>query len=368
MADPQSGVPSANETAMRLRRIIDIQSMLVSMKFNLSDFMQAVVEQVQAATSATGATVELVEGNELLFRAASGTATPYIGQRLPLGTSLSGLCVNTGEVLVSANTEADPRVDLALCRTVGAASMVVVPLRRLDTIIGVLKIVSLQTNAFGTHEIDMLRMMAGLLGAALGQQLEIDHRVHLEAKLSHMAQHDALTGLPNRALFEDRLEQAFARCLRNGNVLALMYIDVDHFKTINDSHGHAIGDTLLRAFAERITKLVRSIDTVARLGGDEFALIVGELQDQRDAEDLAVKILESMRQVFVLEGLRLKVTASIGVAAVSATTATDTDSLIRRADTAMYAAKKAGRDTFRSVSGQDSCAVAMPANLRRTTA
>ncbi len=335
-----------NETALRLKKIIDMQSLLVSMKFDLGEFMQTVAEQVQAVTSASGAVVELIEGNEMVYRAASGTVAPYIGLRLASENSLSGLCVRTGEMLISADTASDPRVDAAACRKVGAASMLVVPLRRLDSTIGVVKVVSDRTHAFDEYKMDMLHMMTALLGAALGQQLEIERRRQLEVQLSHMAQHDTLTELPNRALFTDRLEQALARRARNDGVLALMYFDIDHFKVINDSYGHSIGDALLRAFAIRVKAQVRAGDTLARLGGDEFALVAEDLRDLKNAEELAAKIITAMRDGFMLEGHDIRVSTSIGIALVFADTQADVASVIHRADLAMYAAKKAGRNTF----------------------
>ena len=338
-----------NHTALRLKKIIDLQSMLVSLQFNLPDFMQAVVTQVQALTGSSGAVVELLDGDELVYAAASGTVAAHTGLRLRAAHSLSGLSIRNNEVLVSTNTSSDPRVDLHACLKVGAGSMVVVPLRRFDTVTGVLKVVWLETRTFEDHEIDMLRMTAGLLGAALGQQLEIDRRRQLEEELSNMARHDPLTGLPNRRLFRDRLEQALARHARSaGGELALMYFDIDHFKSINDGLGHAAGDALLKGFVNRVKALVRSVDTFARLGGDEFALLIESVPSTSAAEAVAEKILEVTQTHFELEGRIVRVSTSIGVVTLAHGISTDADDLIRRADGAMYDAKKAGRNAFRT--------------------
>jgi diguanylate cyclase (GGDEF)-like protein len=339
-----------NHTALRLKKIIDLQSLLVSLQFNLQDFMQAIVTQVQGLTSAGGAVVELLEGDELVYAAATGTVAPHAGLRLKVANSLSGLSIRTGAVLVSTDTATDPRVDLAACRKVGAASMVVVPLRRLDSIIGVLKVVWPEQHPFEEHEIDMLQMMAGLLGAALGQQLEIDRRRQLEERLNHVAQHDPLTGLPNRALFRERLERALARHARSTNgQLALMYFDIDHFKSINDNLGHAAGDTLLKSFASRVKALVRATDTFARLGGDEFALIAENLPSADAADAVAEKLVTVTQDHFELEDRRVRVSTSIGVVTLPPGANTAPDELIRWADSAMYRAKSAGRNGFHAV-------------------
>jgi diguanylate cyclase (GGDEF)-like protein len=341
---------SVNHTALRLKKIIDLQSMLISRQFNLPDFMQAVVIQVQALTGAGGAAVELLDGDELIYAAASGSIAPHVGLRLHVAGSLSGASIRNNEVLVSTDTATDPRVDLAACRKVGAGSMIVVPLRRLDTATGVLKVTWLESRAFEEHDIDMLRMTAGLLGSALGQQLEIERRRQLEEELSNMARHDPLTGLPNRRLFKDRLEQALARHARSSSgELSLMYFDIDHFKNVNDTLGHAAGDTLLKGFVLRIKALVRSVDTFARLGGDEFALLIESVPNTAAAEAVAEKILEVTQTHFELEGHIVRVSTSIGVVTVSHNSNITADGLIRNADGAMHEAKRAGRNAFRTV-------------------
>ena len=339
-----------DHTALRLKKIIDLQSMLGSLQFNLPDFMQAVVTQVQALAGSGGAAVELLEGDELIYAAAGGSLASHVGLRLRVADSLSGLSIRSSEVLVSTDTATDPRVDPGACRKVGAGSMIVVPLRRMDTVTGVLKVTWRDRRTFEEHDIDMLRMTAGLLGSALGQQLEIDRRRQLEEELSNMARHDPLTGLPNRRLFKDRLEQALARHARSpAGELALIYFDIDHFKNINDSLGHACGDTLLKGFVLRIRALVRSVDTFARLGGDEFALLIESVPNTAAAEAVAEKILEVTQTHFELDGQIVRVSTSIGVVTVGHNNNITAEDLIRNADAAMYAAKRAGRNAFRTV-------------------
>ena len=175
--------------------------------------------------------------------------------------------------------------------------------------------------------------------------LDITQLKTLERKLAHMAQHDPLTGLPNRALYDDRLSQAVERNRRHREPFALMCLDVDHFKPVNDTHGHAAGDRLLRAFAERLRESVRAEDTVARLGGDEFAVIAQGPIAPPHAACVAEKIVAAMRPPFDLGNVSASVTTSVGVAVAQDVDAT-ADALASAADAALYEAKARGSDGF----------------------
>ena len=166
-------------------------------------------------------------------------------------------------------------------------------------------------------------------------------RKRVERELSQLARYDPLTGLPNRLLFRDRLAQAVQRIDRRDHVVALIFIDLDGFKAVNDRHGHAIGDRLLRAVAERLCSVVRRTDTVARLGGDEFTIILEGLRDPDDAARVAEKALLSLRAPFGLDGIEVNLGASLGVA-IACHAQEIPDALTRRADAAMYRAKAEG--------------------------
>ena len=174
---------------------------------------------------------------------------------------------------------------------------------------------------------------------------DITERKLGEARLIYLAQHDALTDLPNRTLFHDRLTQAMARSRRSKQIVTLMYLDIDHFKHINDKFGHSVGDALLRGFAERLNQCVRAVDTVARLGGDEFTIIAEGLHDARDASVIADKILRQMRLEFRLENSLINISASIGVAHYAGDDQS-ADAFIKNADAALYRAKEQGRDQY----------------------
>ena len=171
------------------------------------------------------------------------------------------------------------------------------------------------------------------------------------ADLDHLAHYDPLTGLPNRKLFYETLQKTLGQASDNGLMVAVLFIDLDHFKNVNDTQGHAIGDELLRQFSNRLVQCVHTRDTVGRLGGDEFALILTMQDGQRAATVVANKIRDVLREPFDLKGDEVTVTASIGIT-VHPDDASDPETLLKYADTAMYRAKKAGRDTFRFFTAQ----------------
>ena len=165
------------------------------------------------------------------------------------------------------------------------------------------------------------------------------------SEMQHLAQHDVLTDLPNRMLLKDRVAQAIATAHRNGTEVALLFLDLDQFKHINDSLGHAIGDKLLRSVAARLISCVRSTDTVSRQGGDEFVVLLSEVKHAADAGNMARKILAALPGGHAIGGHDLHITASIGVSTYPAD-GQDAEMLMKNADTAMYQAKEKGRNNY----------------------
>jgi diguanylate cyclase (GGDEF)-like protein/PAS domain S-box-containing protein len=168
-----------------------------------------------------------------------------------------------------------------------------------------------------------------------------------EAKLERLAGFDSLTGLPNRHQFNERLAEAMTRSRRGRVAMGLMFLDVDHFKSINDTLGHAAGDAVLKAFAQRLAQAVRTTDTVARLGGDEFVVILGELCAAEEAAQVARKLVAAVRGDFLVEGRRLAVTTSIGIALFDGIEEASASELMARADAALYRTKSEGRNGYR---------------------
>lgn len=210
---------------------------------------------------------------------------------------------------------------------------------------------------------------AYLLSRALWYAIERKER---QAKLVFLAQYDQLTELPNRMLFRDRLEGALTRAERSNSAVALMFIDLDRFKFVNDTLGHDHGDQLLKASAARIKSAVRAQDTVARLGGDEFTVILEGISRPEDAAPVAEKVLAQMNMPFKLGQHEVLVTSSIGIA-IYPTNARDVEELIRAADNAMYRVKDRGRNGFQfftaamnvNVTGRGSMAVSLRHALAR---
>ena len=173
---------------------------------------------------------------------------------------------------------------------------------------------------------------------------DITEEKRAEERIVHVAHHDALTGLPNRILFAEQLEQALKRA-RRGERLAVLYIDLDHLKRVNDTLGHPIGDKLLKGVAERLRGCIRDIDTVARLSGDEFAIIQSSIDRPSDAAALAIRVREAIRAPIELSGHQVVVDTSIGIS-IAPDDGTELDELLKTADIALYEAKNTGRGTY----------------------
>ncbi|HEY3124221.1 MAG TPA: EAL domain-containing protein, partial [Thermoanaerobaculia bacterium] len=185
----------------------------------------------------------------------------------------------------------------------------------------------------------------GKPGIIEGTIIDITERKRAEEKVKHLAFHDSLTGLPNRLLFSDRLRVGMVHANRYREKLAVLFLDIDRFKVINDSLGHSIGDELLRRIAERVGGCIRQEDTIARLGGDEFTVLLPGIAKEEDAATIANKILEAVRLPFFIEHRELFITTSIGVTLYPDDGA-DPETLVRNADTSMYRAKEQGRDNY----------------------
>jgi diguanylate cyclase (GGDEF)-like protein/PAS domain S-box-containing protein len=214
-----------------------------------------------------------------------------------------------------------------------AAAIVAVPGDR-----GALCALAEQARAFGPEELRFLGAAASMVSAAL-------HRLDSEARLAYLAQFDPLTGLPNRALLSDRFTQMIVLAKRRGAPLGVLFIDLDDFKLVNDTQGHAAGDELLKETARRLLASVRQGDTVARISGDEFAVILGDLARPDDAALVAQKIIDKLGESFAIRNQQVFVTASIGIATFPAD-GDNAESLVGAADAAMYRAKQAGRNAF----------------------
>jgi diguanylate cyclase (GGDEF)-like protein len=315
--------------------VIGLQTEIVKLGPDLGGVMNCVTEQVQRMTGAGGAILELAEGEEMVYRASTGIASSLLGLRLARASSLSGLCVQTGQVLRCDDSETDPRVDRMACRKVGLRSMVVAPLSHKETTIGVLKLASPEPGFFTCEHIGILKLVSEVIAAAMfySAKYETD-------ELYHQATHDVLTGLANRALFYDRLRQSLSQASRQSRLMGVLNLDMDGLKFINDHFGHRAGDAAIREMASRIKRTSRASDTVARLGGDEFGVIFTEVRDRESASQSAERIAREICQPFRFEDHPIRLEASIGMA-LYAEDASGLEDLLEKADQRMYQMKRA---------------------------
>ncbi len=250
------------------------------------------------------------------------------------------------EVMVLDGSTEDPYLRTLLRRS-GTDASVVAPLFAAGEFLGVIAAnFGEGTPTASIHDPDLHERLSGLAdqAATAVQNLELLETV------SHMAWHDALTGLPNRRLFEDRVDQELVRSRRVGEPVCMFFVDLDHFKGVNDTLGHAAGDDLIQQVSQRLVETVRAQDTVARVGGDEFAILLPGLADQLAIDQLAQRSLEALSSPFEVFGQEVETSGSIGIA-MAPDHGDSYDELLSRADEAMYRAKDRGRNGFQMYSG-----------------
>ncbi|MEK6277098.1 MAG: EAL domain-containing protein [Actinomycetota bacterium] len=276
--------------------------------------------------------------NSLMMQAGVGRFDEMEVLRIPTGReSPAGLALETGRPVIVTDWSEEERFEEPIhLRAMGVRSTLSVVIGGSKRPFGVLEAHSEQPDRFKPQDVHFSQSAANVLADA------IERRVADEA-IRHRALHDPLTGLPNRLRFVDRVEHSLGMAQRRGTPLAVYFLDLDHFKLINDSLGHQTGDELLKAVAPRLRRHLRHGDTVARFGGDEFAILVEEVYDEREATVIADRIRDAFGDPFSIRGYDQYISASIGVA-VGRGSEQDAESLIRDADAAMYRAKDHGRD------------------------
>jgi diguanylate cyclase (GGDEF)-like protein len=307
-------------TTEQLRAIIRTQTEIAASDLDAETIMQLIAERAQELTRASAGLIELAEGEEMVYAVTTGEATPYLGMRLQKEASLSGRSVIEARVLRSDNTGDDERVDAEACRRVNAGSMICVPLSHHQETVGVLKVYAPEVNHFDDGDVETLELLSELIAAHLSH-----------ANLYETESRDALTGLPNRRAFEERLPTELARAARSGRPLALVLLDLDGFKGVNDRLGHPAGDEVLRDVA-RILDASRTADDCFRIGGDEFVILMPETEAIH-ARTAAERVADQIRSAGLGDGT---IGASYGLAA---STNRDSDLLFAAAARVLLAAK-----------------------------
>lgn len=264
-------------------------------------------------------------------------------ENLPIGPSAGscGTAMFLRDTVIVEDIATDPLWegyrDLALPHGLRACWSMPIPSNR-GEVLGAFAVYRAEPGLPGARDLEYMAMATRLAAVAM------EHRL-LNDQLEHQAHHDALTGLPNRLLFQDRLGHALAIAERKNAPVAVLYMDLDRFKNINDMLGHSTGDALLREAASRMQQCIRKSDTLARLGGDEFAVVLGELRSPQEAMRVANKLVELMRAPFQIERHELFVSLSLGIS-IYPDDGGDGEALMANADAAMYRAKETGRDNF----------------------
>lgn len=322
----------------QLIELIKFQTDIAHLGLDLGGVMSLVVDRLPQLVGADGAALELVEDDEMVYQAASGIAREQVGLRIKRASSLSGLCVATGQIQACADSETDLRVDQVACHRIGLRSMLVAPLKHGGDTVGVLKVMSATPDHFKQNVFELLTMLSDMVGATMYFATRYGRD-----ELFFLATHDSLTGVPNRALFMDRLRAALRNSARDQRPVAVLMVDLDGLKQVNDFHGHHAGDAVIKEFSRRLQATVRESDTVARVGGDEFAVVLTPVEAAHGVEVLVSRLRTAIAASFEFEGQTYPLQASIGIAQFP-DDAQDIVPLLKLADERMYAEKRAKSD------------------------
>ena len=451
--------PPTLDSDERLRRILETQRDVVAADLDLRSVMNLICERTQELTGADSGSILMLDGDDLVHRAATGFMSDYVGERVTLEGTFSGSVYRNNRSAICADTKA---IGNSLAHRRGIRSLIAVPLRHRGEAVGLLNVLSRTPNSFTAEDLNTLELLAVVLASVMSHASEFEalarfrtifqassvgivrvdreghvveanpamermlgytacelatisfreytHPDDIERNLylfnemmdgridsfqlekryfrrdgemiwtqitaaverdqdgeprfaismieniterkaaedalrrqselnEHQALHDGLTGLPNRTLFYDRIRQAILTAGREGGRVAVMMMDVDRFKEINDTLGHHVGDALLEELARRLQNVLRTSDTVARLGGDEFGLLLPQHCEPADVRIVLERICEGVEEPIMLEGMPLMIEASIGVA-FWPENGQDVETLLQHADSAMYKAKE----------------------------
>ncbi|MEO8267659.1 MAG: GGDEF domain-containing protein [Ilumatobacteraceae bacterium] len=313
--------------------------------FPIQGILDHLVERIVEVMPVTSAGVTLISAGMAPRYVAASDESALRFERLQTDLG-EGPCISAYES-GEAVSVADLRTDLRYPRfapaavTAGLAAVFTFPLRDGDGRLGALDLYCDSPGRLDDHDMDAAQTLADVTAAYLINAQSREAARVASDLYHHSALHDPLTRIPNRLLLQERLDHAVLRAKRSHTNTAILFADLDHFKQVNDTHGHRVGDALLFAVAQRLSSFVRSGDTLARFSGDEFVFLCEDLRDAADAALLAERVCEAFSAPFVLDGLELSVSASVGIAFAGPAEAISSE-LLARADMAMYEVKRSG--------------------------
>jgi diguanylate cyclase (GGDEF)-like protein len=322
-----------NSESERLRAVITAQKEIAAIAHkSVGDIMHFVAHKMQELTSAGSVIVEMLEGDDRVYRAVTDDQSILLGTRSKATTGLSGMCLNTGMILYCKDSEKDNRVDLKNCRRLNAKSLVVVPLKYENKINGLLKLTSPFVCAFSDEDILLLELMAEYLAISLERAKVLD-------QLRNKSKIDTVTGLLVRRYGEEELRNLVQKTKEKNSVLSFILLDVDDFKHINDSFGHSAGDSVLQQMGELLNKNLRKTDVAIRWGGEEILILLPSTSDGG-----AINCANRLRKIIEAHNFNVShiITVSGGVSSLYAE---DNEAeVIKMADINLYKAKNSGKN------------------------
>jgi diguanylate cyclase (GGDEF)-like protein len=320
--------------------------------FPIQGILDHLVENIVEVLPITSAGVTLISGGRAprYIAASDGDALRFERLQTDIAEGPCVLAYQTGKAVAVPDLRTDerfPRFSEAALKA-GLAAVFTFPLCDGDGRLGALDLYRDTPGVLPAHDMDAAQTLADVAAAYLLNAQARDEARRATDRFRHGALHDPLTGLPNRLLLQQRLEHATQRARRSHTNAAILFVDLDRFKQVNDTHGHQVGDELLLAVARRLTHLVRPGDTLARLSGDEFVFLCEDLKEAADVETLARRVDEAFTEPFVLTDTEISATASVGVA-FAGPGVDISDQLVAQADIAMYQAKRRGGGRHQSI-------------------
>lgn len=342
---------------LRLRGVVDALVRIAEHPGDTRSFLGEATATVMELTRATGAVVLMADDRRRLrVASARGQMRKVARSAFGSGQTLAHACLRSHQVLHGDAALSDARIEGPACAEYSLHSLIATPLRFGEDVLGVLEVCSSVACAFDDIDTQAVALVGNALGGALGRHVALEDNARLLARLEaalettraqareyqDAALYDALTGLPNRAHFLARLEEACQQHQGCKDGFAVLFLDLDDFKAINDTHGHAMGDAVLRETAVALRSLLREGDLIARLGGDEFVVLLGSLRHgERDIRAIAAHLLKSLAAPRRIAGVEQGIAASIGWVVHDGVAGTS--ALLATADAAMYRHKKSRR-------------------------